>query len=147
MPFSEYLTKYEVEVSSLSTPIFFENGAASSRCFEVKVFLPGKKRKMEKCADFEIMVGLWRISADALKPCGRGRKKTENFGRLCRQMARERREKSFSMENSGGRYSLHNLRFEGELAKNKKNDIERSMPELSKVLVVAGRLELSTSSV
>ena len=34
-----------------------------------------------------------------------------------------------------------------KLAKNKKNDIERSMPELSKVLVVAGRLELSTSSV
>ena len=38
MPFSELLTKYEVEVSSLSTPIFFEISAASSRFFEVKDF-------------------------------------------------------------------------------------------------------------
>ena len=100
-----------------------------------RLFWPGKNRKMEKCAVFEILVSFGKSAQGSLNPCGRGRKKTENFGRLCRQMARERREKRFFLENSGSRYSLHNPRFEGELAKNKKTDIERSMPELSKVLV------------
>ena len=48
VPFSELLTKYEVEVSSLSTPGFSEISAASSRCFEVKVvFDPAKIKKRE----------------------------------------------------------------------------------------------------
>ena len=84
---------------------------------------------MEKCAVFEILVSFGKSAQGSLNPCGRGRKKTENFGRLCRQMARERREKRFFLENSGGRYSLHNPGFEGELAKIKKptsNDRRRN---------------------
>ena len=52
MPFSELLTKYEVEVSSLSTPIFFEISAASSRYFEVKDFFDLAKNEKREYALF-----------------------------------------------------------------------------------------------
>ena len=50
MPFSELLTKYEVEVSSLSTPGFFEIRAADSRYFEVKDFFSLAKIEKRECA-------------------------------------------------------------------------------------------------
>ena len=52
MPFFGKKTKLEVEVSSLSTPIFYEIGAADSRRFEVKAVSEAAKNEKREYALF-----------------------------------------------------------------------------------------------
>ena len=58
--------------------------------------------------------------------------KTENLGRELALSSEHNALFRILCGEFRGRYSLHKPRFEGKLAKNKKNGIGGSMPELSK---------------
>ncbi len=124
-------TNLEVEVSSLSTPIFYEIGAADSRRFEVKAVSDTAKNENH---EYALILKSWsdygesaQVSILSSKNVRSRLYETENFGGKWSGICRERLEKDFSTENSKGRYALHNSRIEGKLGRKGEGIIVSSM--------------------
>ena len=89
MPFFGKTTKLEVEVSSLSTPIFYEIGADDSRRFEVKAVSDAAKNEKR---EYALILNLWSDYGESAQVSISSSKKREvatlRNGEFWREMAR-----------------------------------------------------------